>query len=210
MVTRQVSGEGGAARGPYKKSSATRERIIDAATMIFGKHGYRNGSTTQIAALAEVSSSQIFYYFPTKQAVLEAVLDRRDRLADEVAGPALGDPREVPSAILRIAAINESVPDFISLYSLLVAEATAREHPAHDYFRDRYRRLRVRFEAAFHDMEIAGLLAPGIDAAYAAASTLAIWDGIQVQWLVEPESISVVQCLRRHLSAITIVVEPVA
>ena len=59
-------------------------------------------------------------------------------------------------------------------------------------------------------MEVAGLLAPGIDAAYAAASTLAFWDGIQVQWLVEPESISVVQYLRRHLSAITIVVEPMA
>ena len=122
-MTRQVSGEGGASRGPYKKSSATRERIIDAATTIFGKHGYRNGSTTQIAAVAEVSSAQIFYYFPTKQAVLEAVLDRRDHLADEVAGPAPRDPREIPGAILRIAAINESMPDFISLYSLLVARS---------------------------------------------------------------------------------------
>ena len=206
-MTRQVSDEDGAARGPYKKSSATRESIVDAAMTIFATHGYRNGSTTQIAAVAGVSSAQIFYYFPTKEAVLEAVLDRRDHLADEVAGPAPSDPREVPCAILKIAASNESMPEYISLYSLLVAEATAPEHPAHQYFRDRYRHLRVRFETVFRGMEVAGLLAPGIDAAYAAASTLAIWDGIQVQWLVEPESISVVQYLRRHLAAITTVVE---
>lgn len=206
-MNRQVSGEGRAGRGPYKKSSATRDSIIDAAMTVFAIRGYRNGSTTHIAAVAGVSPAQIFYHFATKEAVLKAVLDRRDHLADEVAGPPPSDPREIPRAILRIAASNESMPEYISLYSLLVAEATAPEHPAHDYFRDRYRHLRLRFETVFRDMEVAGLLAPGVDAAYAAVSTLAFWDGIQVQWLVEPEGISVVDYLRRHLAAITTVVE---
>ena len=61
--------------------------------------------------------------------------------------------------------------------------------------------------SCFATWSVAGLLAPGIDAAYAAVSTLAFWDGIQVQWLVEPKGISVVEYLRRHLAAITTVVE---
>ena len=64
---------------------------------VFAMHGYRNGSTTQIAAVAGVSPAQIFYYFPTKEAVLEAVLDRRDHLADEVAGPATQRPARNPA-----------------------------------------------------------------------------------------------------------------
>jgi len=175
---------------------------------VFAENGYRNGSTSQIAALAAISVPQIYYYFPTKEAVLGAVLEARDRVSDEVAGPDPGDPSDIPAAILRIAVNNESVPEFISLYSLLVAESTIAGHPAKGYFRERYRSLRVRFEAAFHEMEAVGLLAPGIDAAYAATSTLAIWDGIQVQWLVEPEAIDVVEHLRRHLMTITNIADP--
>ena len=196
----------GRPRGPYKKSVVTREKIIDAAMIVFGTQGYQNGSTTQIAALVGISATQVFYYFPSKVAILDAVLRRRDDIADEVAPPP-ADPREVPAALLRIAANNEGVPDFISLYSLLVAEATAPEHPAHDYFRDRYRTLRRRFEEVFQEMELAGLLAPGIDSEYAAASTLAFWDGIQLQWLMEPERIDVPKYLRRHFAAITTLFE---
>lgn len=116
-----------------------------------------------------------------------------------------GDPRDIPIALLRIAANNETVPEHIALYALLVAESTAPGHPANIYFRDRYRRLRTRFQDAFNEMECAGLLRPGIDATYAAVSTLALWDGTQVQWLTEPEAVNVVQILRHHLAAITVV-----
>ncbi|GAA4045518.1 TetR/AcrR family transcriptional regulator [Agromyces indicus] len=190
-------------RGPYAKSAVTRQRIIEAATAVFSVHGYLAGSTTEIAERAGLSGAQVFYYFPDKTAILQAVLANRDRIADEIAGPIPENAAEIPEAILRIARNNESAPGFIRLYSILVAEASSPEHPGKEYFRDRYRRLRMRFDSVFAAMEKQGLLAPGVDSTYAATSTLAIWDGLQLQWLLEPEAVNVASQLGRHLGLIT-------
>jgi hypothetical protein len=47
------------------------------------------------------------------------------------------------------------------------------------------------------------MLAPGVTIEYAAASTLALWDGIQLQWLLEPEAIDVPAHLAAHLHALS-------
>lgn len=176
-----------------------------AATTIFSEQGYRGGSTSAIAAQAGLSSAQLFYYFASKADILMAVLDERDRIANEIAGEMPADPGELPRAMLRIAAANESIPEQIRLYMALFAESSADDHPLQQYYRDRYRRLETEFHAAFTHMENAGLLRPGVDATYAAASTLGLWDGIQLQWLVESDRVDVVSQLRNHLIVITTV-----
>lgn len=195
------AGSGG--RGPYKKSSATRRRIIDAAIETFSEKGFRNGSTSEVAARAGISGAQVFYYFRTKEELLRAVLSHHDAVADEIAGPAPDDGDHVQDALLRIAQNNEMAPGFVRFYMVLLAEATEPEHPARDSFRERYRGLRNRYAEWFRLMEDEGLLAPGVDAEYAAKSTLALWDGIKLQWLLDPEKVNVVDELRRHLTVIT-------
>lgn len=189
-------------RGPYAKSTETRQRIVEAAIAEFAENGYNSGSTQQIAVRAGLSSAQIFYYFPKKEDLLHAVLDHRDVVTDSIAAEGSGLPEDVPDVILRIAALNDTMPGFISLYMILFAESTTPHHPGGDYFRDRYRRLRRQFAEAFAEMENAGLLRPGTDANYAAMSTLAAWDGIQLQWMLEPNKISVVAFMRRHLASL--------
>lgn len=189
-------------RGPYAKSTETRQRIIEAAIAEFAENGYNSGSTQQIAVRAGLSSAQIFYYFPKKEDLLHAVLDHRDVVTDAIAAEGSGRPEDVPEIILRIAAVNDTIPGFISLYMILFAESTTPRHPGGDYFRDRYRRLRRQFAEAFAEMEQAGMLRPGVDARYAAMSTLAVWDGIQLQWMLEPQEISVVAHMRRHLASL--------
>lgn len=187
------------ARGPYTKSAETRQRVIEAAVMEFAENGYNSGSTQRIAARAGLSSAQIFYYFPKKEDLLYAVLDHRDVVSDEIAASRSGRPEDAPGTILQIAAANEAIPGFISLYMILFAESTTPHHPGSDYFRARYRRLRRSFAQAFREMGDAGMLRPGVDADYAAISTLAAWDGIQLQWMLDPAEVNVVAHLRRHL-----------
>jgi AcrR family transcriptional regulator len=190
------------ARGPYTKSTETRQRVIEAAVVEFAENGYNSGSTQRIAKRAGLSSAQIFYYFPKKEDLLYAVLDHRDVVSDEIVAAGSGTPQDAPSTILQIAAANEAIPGFISLYMVLFAESTTPRHPGSDYFRDRYRRLRRTFTQAFIEMEEAGMLRPGVDAQYAAISTLAAWDGIQLQWMLEPAEVNVVEHLRQHLGQI--------
>lgn len=188
----------------YAKTETTRRRIMEAATQLFAERGFAAGTVAEIAERAGISEPQVYYHFESKQALLLHVLAERDRLADETAGPDPDDSSEIPAAILRIAAGNRSVPDFIRLYMVLFAEATSTDHVAHPYFFERYRRLRGRFIEVFTRLYEDGHLRPGIDPDYAATSTLAMWDGIQLQWLLEPAAVSVDHLLERHLRALTV------
>ena len=193
-------------RGAYRKSASARARLLDAAAEVFAERGFRNGSTAEIAQRAGISSAQVFYYFPNKEALLTAVLERRDAIVDLVAASVTVDADSIPEAMVRAAAGSEMTPDFVSLHITLLAESTVAGHPAHDYFRDRYRRLKAQLRAAFEQMDAHGILAPGVDPEYAATSTLALWHGIQMQQLLEADGIGVADGLRRHLSSLTTLV----
>ena len=56
-------------------------------------------------------------------------------------------------------------------------------------------------------MHEAGLLAPGVEPEDAATSTFALWDGIQIHWLIDPGAVSVTETLRQHLRRITAVAD---
>ena len=55
---------------------ANRERILDIAEEVFGRGG-ESASTEEVARLAGVGHATVFRHFPTKAALLEAVLVRR-------------------------------------------------------------------------------------------------------------------------------------
>jgi AcrR family transcriptional regulator len=58
----------------------TRERILDAAQHLFARHGFNATPTKAIAEKAKVPNSLIFYYFPTKKALLESLIQERNML----------------------------------------------------------------------------------------------------------------------------------
>ncbi|WP_028546538.1 TetR/AcrR family transcriptional regulator [Paenibacillus taiwanensis] len=54
----------------------TSDRIIEAATRLIKKKGYRGVSTKAIATEAKVNESTIFRQFGSKQGILEAIIER--------------------------------------------------------------------------------------------------------------------------------------
>jgi AcrR family transcriptional regulator len=58
--------------------TSTRERILDAAMELFGQQGFKSTSIMQIEKAAGLSegSGGIYYHFRTKQALLEAGIER--------------------------------------------------------------------------------------------------------------------------------------
>ncbi|SDD30982.1 TetR/AcrR family transcriptional regulator [Auraticoccus monumenti] len=75
-----------------------RSEIVAAAYRLFAAHGYERTSTAQICRSAAVSSGTFFHYFPTKAAVLVAVLEdglahtreALDRIRQAAADDAIG------------------------------------------------------------------------------------------------------------------------
>ena len=66
-----------------------REKVVGAARELFAARGYGSTGVADIRRAAGVHSGSLYYAFPTKQAVLEAVLeDYLQRLDPYVIGPA--------------------------------------------------------------------------------------------------------------------------
>ncbi|WP_242639104.1 TetR/AcrR family transcriptional regulator [Mycolicibacterium sp. S2-37] len=62
------------------------DRILDAGQEMLIAHGYDGASTNRIAAAAGVSPGSLYQYFPNKEAIAGAVIDRySDQLAARVA-----------------------------------------------------------------------------------------------------------------------------
>jgi AcrR family transcriptional regulator len=102
---------GGGSRVLRADARANRVRILDVAEEVFGKGG-ESASTEEVARLAGVGIATVFRHFPTKAALLEAVLTRRfDRL------------REQAEALLDAADPGGA---FLSFFRYLVADAPAK------------------------------------------------------------------------------------
>jgi AcrR family transcriptional regulator len=52
-----------------------RERILQAATIVFARHGYQKATTREIAEEADVAEGSIFYHFQSKRGLLLALID---------------------------------------------------------------------------------------------------------------------------------------
>lgn len=57
-----------------KKSELTKQRILQAAILLFSQNGYGNTSTKDIATLAKVSEATLFKHFKTKDGLFKAIL----------------------------------------------------------------------------------------------------------------------------------------
>ena len=68
--------------------NSTRERLVEAARILFWKHGYSSTGIAQILKEADAGSGSLYYFFPTKEDLLLAVLEwYRENLRSQVVQP---------------------------------------------------------------------------------------------------------------------------
>jgi AcrR family transcriptional regulator len=57
------------------QARATHKKILMAATELFARQGYHKTTITDIAQAVNLTSGAVFHHFPSKEALLEAVVD---------------------------------------------------------------------------------------------------------------------------------------
>lgn len=192
----------GKPRGSYAKTGMKRIAILDAALAVFANGGYRAGSLREVAAHVGMSEAGLLHHFPNKSALLAAVLSHRDDHSGKLVPMDGNDPLETLRGLVALARYNASVPGVVALYCTLSAEATSPDHPAHDYFVKRYGDTRGRLERTFGLLVSAGEVGADFSATSAASMTIALMDGLQVQWLLAPESVDMADELQVFLSGL--------
>lgn len=189
----------------YSNGRARRERIIAEATLLFGSVGFNGATMLEIAAKCGISRAGLSHHFPTKESLLEAVLETRDQEDLERFrrnGSAGEDGLGILRGMVDLARHNSSTRGIIALYAVLSAEAGAEEHPAHDYFVRRYERIRTGTARALARARRAGYLAEGVDELQTATELTALMDGLQVQWLLDPTCVDMAQTLHARLQQV--------
>ena len=90
-----------------QRSRATVDALVEATARILVREGFDKASTNRIAEVAGVSIGSLYQYFPCKEALVAAVIDRhRQRIAGAVRGELAGlMERPVHEAMRMLVAV---------------------------------------------------------------------------------------------------------
>jgi AcrR family transcriptional regulator len=83
-------------RPRQERARLTVDAILEAAAHVFESEGYAAGTTNRIAARAGVSIGSLYQYFPNKDAILVALVERHVEEGVEAVWPLLVALREQP------------------------------------------------------------------------------------------------------------------
>lgn len=187
-------------RTQAERTKQRKDQVIHEAIRFFGQYGYHGAKLADIAKAAGVTEPGLLHHFPSKEHLLMEVLAERDRLDREQYDPALhrevGDPLNSFQNLVRH---NETVPGLVQLFTVLVAESIDDQHPGHDFFRQRYQDLRDRIVDVLRKAQARGEIRNDISPEDLVVMLWAMMDGLQIQWLYEPEKIHMAYMFEQFL-----------
>lgn len=182
---------------------ARRRDILEAAITIFGSKGFASGTLQEIADQVGMTHAGILHHFGSKEQLLLEVLLHRDRSdVAELEGQRIPDGLDLFRHLVRTAFVNAGRPGLVQAYAVLSAESVTDGHPAREFFESRYKTLRGEVAHAFRvACEQCGVTEPDT-VANASAAILAVMDGLQVQWLLDPSAVDLAEASRFAIEAI--------
>lgn len=177
-------------RTQSERTRASREKILQAALEFFSRDGFRGAKLSEIAQAAGLTEPGLLHHFPSKNHLLMQVLDERDRVNQKRINDILSqEGSHVLDSLHALVKHNATVPGLVQLFTVLVAESLVPEHPAREFFVQRYQRTRSNLVEAIAKAQKAGEIRQDISAEVLGVLLFAVMDGLQVQWLLQPEQI---------------------
>ncbi len=143
--------------------TAVRQEIVDTARAYFLKYGYSRVSTAEIADEAGRSKKTLYKHFPTKEALLGAVVERVNGTIEQeilgiLADPALGAEDRVRAVLERVGV------HLVSVGEVLYNDLETREPSLYTQARAQQRALLGDLLSQILQQAVtAGAFRPGID-----------------------------------------------
>jgi AcrR family transcriptional regulator len=133
----------------------------------------------------------VLHHFGSKDQLLLEVLRYRDENdVAELADQHIPDGIDLFRHLVRTAFLNARRAGIVQAYAVLSAESVTDDHPAREFFETRYQTLRTEVTQAFELLcADRGTSLPDT-VHHASAAILAIMDGLQVQWLLDPTDVA--------------------
>ncbi|MFJ7153460.1 TetR/AcrR family transcriptional regulator [Streptomyces sp. NPDC101118] len=191
----------GAGRGTYAVGDARRQKILDTAVEHFARFGFHASSLARIATDCGITQGGLLHHFRSKEDLLLSVLELSEQ--HDIERLFTEPPASVAEHFLRVVELagdNTRRPGIVRMFNNLVGESGDPGHPAHDYFRERYARVLGDTVELLESGIASGELRPGTDCEGVGRELLAMMDGLQIQWILDPAALpDMPQRLRAYL-----------
>ncbi|WKX70158.1 TetR/AcrR family transcriptional regulator [Streptomyces sp. XD-27] len=183
-----------------RRSEARRAEIVRSALEVIAERGYRGATLTAVAERVGLTQQGLLHYFPTKESLLIAVLKERDQWDTGSAERSEPWPLDLLAALVDYNAMR---PGIVQTFSALLGESVTDDHPAGDYFRRRYDEVRADMAQTLRG-EFGDRLPGGLTPQQAAPLLVAVMDGLQYQWLHDPEAVDMPELFRAFLALLAV------
>lgn len=186
-------------RRTKEEAAATRDSILDAAEILFAKHGVSRTTLQHIATAAGVTRGAIYWHFVDKGAVFSAMMERATMPMDaavKLAGErADTDPlqslRDEMMAVLQIVEGDEKARRVFEI-ATLKTEFTDEVDSARAHKRESVARWRGRLQDQFAQAKAEGTLPASVDPRNASMCMWVMLDGLIRNWIFEPGAFELV------------------
>jgi AcrR family transcriptional regulator len=177
----------------YKKSEISVAHIVEAAMRVLARQGYARTSLMDIANEVGMSKGAVHYHFPTKEALITQVLETAcDKVAQGTlrAWPAGEHPLlAMRSALRELWRVRTTLSDEVKVVADLMAQSVhdgSLREPLATY----YRFASAQVEEHLRSNALALGLQPKIDLAFIPRILNGLLDGLWMQRIVDPDSIT--------------------
>jgi TetR/AcrR family transcriptional regulator, cholesterol catabolism regulator len=191
------------AEGSRSKSARTRERILNAAAHVLSRKGYAGTRLSDVADQAEVQAPAIYYYFPSREALVEEVMWTGIARMREHVGQVLA---ALPAGSGPLERIDAAVAEHLR-YELEVSDYTtaairnAGQVP--DYISTRYSTEAAKYgeiwRQLLRDAAQAGLLRPDLDPMAARMLVLGALNWAAEWWNPRRGSLDTIVCTAQSM-----------
>ncbi|MFI9509623.1 TetR/AcrR family transcriptional regulator [Nocardia sp. NPDC052566] len=180
--------------GRAAQAEERREAILQAAMEVIAERGYRGTSLAAVAERVGLTQPGLLHYFPSKELLLVGVLEARDRW-DTAAFPAESESSWRIAQLEQLVEYNAVRRGIVQTFMALAGESVTGDHPAQEFFQNRYGNARAAIADILRN-EFGDRLPGGLTPERAAPLLVAVMDGLQTQWLLDPEAVDMPTAFR--------------
>ncbi len=176
-----------------EQGEQTRQTIIDVTTRLFAARGYAGTSLDLIAKEAKTSKSSIFWHFENKEDLLFTVVDRAMSAWEVRAGFEILAQPDPPRQLARLLDLYRDLaqerPDTLRLLLGLLLETADANEDVKRRFQRMYQGYRTSIQIVIEEGVNGNHFDGKLPSDHLAAMTLALFDGLFVQWFLDPSSL---------------------
>ena len=168
---------------PKAGSEDKKARILAEALTLFSTRGYVGTSLADIARASDISKAGLLHHYSSKDQLLAAVLDERDRRTMSRLPGGDAGAEVALDAWVEMVAHNQRHPDGVALYTAMSASVIDADHQAHPWFRQHLMSAIAYLVDALERGKATGEVRADAPSEQIARKLVALSDGLQIQWL---------------------------